>query len=1129
MRKQLKIAGVLLFLFGESLTLSGQLCCQPSALSTGQWVKFSVAADGVYKIDYSLLKTAGINPDKIDPKNIQLFASGNGMLPQPNSSPRKGQLTELSISVVGDGDGQFNKSDYILFFGQGPDVYKYNIAKGMFDYSNNLYTDKNFYFLTIANSGNRISTIESVNSALPALTTFDDFAYYEKDQINIKQSGREWFGESFTTEQTIKFDIPGMLDNSEIKIASNVMAQSFAGSSFKLFLNGISVGEQFVGLIPNTTYGVKGRHAIDTLKINSTASSSSTRTAQELKYQYIKSASGSSTGYIDHFLISFKRKLALYESQTIFSAAESINNTSTTFEVESIGSSAAIWEITDPFNSKDLKFTVSNNKATFSTPTSELKNFIVFDKEKLSAPDFVGAVANQNLRSPSATDLIIITYPDFKEEAMRLANHRANFSKISTMVVTTTEVYNDFSGGKQDVTAIRDFARSVYLNGGLKNVLLFGKCSYDYKNRITKNTNYVPTYESVNSLSPLETYSSDDYFAFFDANEGEWSESPVRNHTMEIGVGRLSIKTIQEAIDVVDKLIEYDLGKNAFGKWRKEILFVADDGDFNIHQGQADQMASQIEDNHPEFNTQKVYLDSYEQISKPSGQISPATSEALKQALKKGVLITNFTGHGSEQQWMQEEILNKAFISNWKDYTSYPLLVTATCEFGRHDDPSQISSGELAQLKKNGGAIGLVTTTRPVNSSSNFTLNKAFYESFFQKVNGKHKDMGTMFRDTKNNSISGVGNRNFSLLGDPSMKLAIPEEEIIITKINTATNSDTLKALSLVRIKGEIQANGKKNSNFSGTLLATLLDKKTALQTKGDENPVFNYSLWNNALFRGEAKITEGDFQMEFLLPKNIAYQIGTGKLSVYAKDGSNNKDASGGSQSFKVGESEKNIISDNTQPAIKLFMGDTTFIAGGLISSNSQLVAQLFDESGLNISSYGIGNIMTAILDETTTYEVNEYYTASQDNYKKGTIIFPLEGLASGQHTITLRVWDNHNNPATASIDFVVSESSGIKIQEVSNYPNPFSESTTIQFIHTRPGEDLEVSLAIFTMTGQLAQTMDFSVPESQYQVSLTEWDGTDSSGTKLTSGIYLIKVLVRSLVDGSKNEQFTKLIILN
>ena len=947
---------MLLFLLGESLTLFGQLCCQPSVLNTGQWSKFSVSADGVYKIDYNLLKKAGIDPDKIDPRNIKLFASVNGMLPQANSASRQGELTELSISISGESDGGFNKEDFILFFGQGPDVYRYNLKKDMFDYSNHLYTDKNFYFLTVATSpGKRIASVEGANSVSTIINEFDDFVFHETNQYNELKSGREWFGEQFdaSTEQTIKFEIPGITGGSEIKVASNVMAKSFAGSSFKLYLNGVLMGEQFVDPIPNTTYGIKGRHAIDTFKINSTATSSSSRTSQELKFQYIKSPSGPSVGFIDHFLISFKRKLALYEGQTIFSSAKSLQNSSSTFEVKSITAESLVWEITSPFNPSNLKFLATEGQGVFSVATQELKSFIVFDSKKTSAPDFETLVSNQNLRTPISNDLIIVTYPEFKEEAARLANHRSSFNKISVRVVTTEEVYNDFSGGKQDITAIRDFARSAYLNVGLKNLLLFGRCSYDYKNRITKNTNFVPTYESNNSLSPLETYSSDDYFAFFDDNEGEWRESPAQNHSMEIGVGRLSVKTKQEATDVVDKLIEYDGKKNVFQKWRKEILFVADDGDFNIHQAQADALASQIEINFPEFNTKKVYVDSYEQVSRPSGQISPQASEALKMALKKGVLITNFTGHGSEQVWLQERILDEEFVSKWENYGSYPLLVTATCEFGRHDDPGQFSSGELTQIKKKGGSIGLVTTARPVNSSSNFTLNKAFYESFFQKVNGKHKDLGIIFRDTKNKSLIGVGNRNFSLLGDPSMRLAIPEEQIIISKINTENNSDTLKALSTVLVKGEVQANGIKDTNFNGTLLATLFDKETALQTKGDENPVFNYNLWNNALFRGEAKVVRGDFQMEFLLPKNMAYQIGAGKLSTYAKDDGDKRDASGGTMSFKIGESEQIGLTENNPPAIRLFMGDTTFISGGTISSSSQLVAQISDESGINISSY--------------------------------------------------------------------------------------------------------------------------------------------------------------------------------
>ncbi len=1128
MQRHFKIAGVLLFLLGKFISCDGQII---PVLKTGIWSKFSVTTDGVYKIDYNLLKKAGINPDKVDPRDIKLYASGNGMLPQLNSAPRNGNLTELAITVSGEGDGHFDKSDYILFFGQGPDVYRFNQTANMFDYVDHLYTDKNFYFLTADGPpGKRIPSVETAGTGFPVINEFDDFVFHETNQYNELKSGREWFGEQFdgVTEQTIKFDIPGIIDNTEIKIASNVMAKSFAGSSFKLFLNGTAIGEQFIDKIPNTTYGLKGRHAIDTFKINSSSTSSATKSVQEIKFQYVKSPTGSSTGFINHFLVSFKRKLALYENQTIFSAIKSLEYATSTFEVASATSSSAIWEITDPFNAADIKFLLSESKASFSLATGSLKNFVIFNSEKLPTPDFASIVSNQDL-SNVQTDLLIITHPDFKDEAQRLASHRMSFNKISARVFTTDEVYNEFSGGKQDITAIRDFAKSIYSQGGLKNILLFGRCSYDYKDRLTKNTNFVPTYESVNSLSPLETYSSDDYYAFFGDNEGEWKENPTQNHTMEVGVGRLSVKTTTEAANVVDKLIEYDLGNRSFGKWRKEILFIADDGDYSLHQSQADQLATQIETSHSEFNTQKVYLDSYTQISRPSGQISPEATEALRQALKKGVLIANYTGHGSELQWMDERILDDAFVSNWKNFASYPLLVTATCEFGRHDDPAQISTAELAQLKKSGGVIGLVTTARPVNSSSNYTLNEAFYASLFQKINGRQKDLGTIFRDTKNKSLSGVGNRNFSLLGDPSMMLAIPEQQITISNISTTDNSDTLKALSTVRVNGEIQLDGEKNQDFNGTVLATLFDKETLLQTKGDENPVFNFGLWNNALFRGEAKVVDGSFEVEFMLPKNISYQVGSGKLSIYAQDFINKTDASGSATSFKVGKSERDIVSDTTPPQIKLFLGDTTFVAGSIIGKNSELVAKLFDDSGINISSYGIGNTMVAIMDNDVTFEVAEYYVASTDDFRKGTLQFPLEDLTPGKHTITLKVWDNLNNTSSASLDFEVSDHNGIEVQRLSNYPNPFSESTTIEFVHTRPGEDLEVSLGIFDLRGQMVKTLNFSVPESQYHVSLTNWDGSDASGSKLTDGIYLMKVLVRSLADGSKNEHFAKLIISN
>ncbi len=1100
-------------------------------LQTGFWGKFSVTRDGIYKIDYTQLKSAGFNVDKIDPRSLALFGNGSGMLPQANSAESINYLREISIVVVGESDGIFNQDDYILFFGQGPDHYFYNPQKETFHYEKNLYADKNYYFLgqREIGQGNRIETVENISGAHPIVSTFNDFIFHEEEKYNELKSGRKWWGEQFdlTTSLSLPFAVEDIRDNSTIKIVSGVMSQNFNPASFALSLNGTPILEQPIAPIANTQYGIKGRQVIDTVIVSASSVNAKQNATQTFTYQYTKGSSGKSIGYLDFLLASFERDLSLYGNQIQFRSASSLSNPTSTFEISSF-SSGLIWDVTDPFNSKNQLFQTSATKATFSTSTDKLKTFIAAKENAFLRPTFEKQIPNQNLRSGPRPSFLIVTHPDFKNEALRLANHRQVHNGISTLVVTTEEIFNDYSGGKQDPTAIRDFVKLLY-NNGLRNVLLFGRASYDYKNRVNKNTNFVPTYESRNSLSPLETYSSDDYFAFLEATEGDWSESPAVNHTLDIGVGRLPVKTLAEAKTIVDKLIAYDINPKAFGPWRKEILFVADDGDFNLHQGDADKLARDIEGNQYQFNTQKIYLDAFKQISRPSGQVSPDARGALLKSLKAGTLILNFTGHGSERIWLQEQILDEQLIAEWNNKTVFPLLVTATCEFGRHDDPGQISSSELALTKKDGGAIGLVTAARPVNASTNAFLNNAFYTALFKQENGKYRDIGTVFKETKNNSVNGISNRNFSLLGDPSMHLAIANNKIKATEVTTTNGSDTLKALSKVVIKGEVHTNGTKNENFNGILSATLKDKEFSFKTLGDENPIFTYKHRSNTLFRGQATIEKGSFSLEFILPKNIAYQVGTGKLSLYAKDETNLVDAIGGSTDFKIGESELDDNTDQSSPIIKLYMGDTTFINGGVTSASTQLVARLSDMSGINIANYGVGNNLVAILDNDRVFEIDEYYTADVDDFTKGTIVFPFENLQPGRHSIEVKAWDVYNNPASATVDFTVPKENQLVIEQLYNFPNPFSNSTTIQFAHSRAGEDLEVFATIVDIAGQPVNTITFEINSSPYLVTLPEWDGTNTAGLKLGNGIYLLRLSIRSLLDGSKNEQISKLIILN
>lgn len=1114
------------------------LSAQPSVLSTGDWYKISVEKAGVYRISYDLLKKMGMDPGKINPQNLQIFGREGGMLPQPNDVPRPSDLLECAILVTGDSDGRFDRGDHILFYAEGPDEYEYDVSREIFRYKNNLYSDENFYFLTAGSQpGKRIGDAQEIQGNFPVITTFNDFAYHEKDEYNAERSGREWFGEKFglINAHTITFSLPGISAGSSLKIVSDVMGQSYSEAAFKLFVNDATVGEQKIFPVPSGRYSVKGLHKRDTLTLASADVNASGRASQEVKYEFIK-GSGFSEGFLDFLLISVIRDLALYEDQTVFLSASSLSNAFSTFQIAQAGAGFQIWEITDHYSVVRQEVTSNGTTATFSTTTDTLRKWIAFNNS-IPEPAFVKRIENQNLSGLATSNLLIITHPDFRAEAERLAAHRSGYSQWTTTVVTTEQIYNELSGGRQDVTALRDLAKNLYDKGPstLKAILLFGKGSYDYKDRVINNTNFVPTYQSRNSLHPLLTYASDDYFTFLEDSEGSWDESPAQHHTLDVGVGRLPVASLEEARTVVDKIIDYDTNQKTLGSWRKKIVFVADDGNSednftSLHQYQADQLATVVESNNPTVDTRRIFMGSYKKIVQPNGESVPDMVDDIKRAFDLGALIINFTGHGSELVWTDERVFTDKTIQELSN-DRYPFLVTATCEFGRQDDPLQISSAERSVTKKGGGSIGLVTTARPVNATTNFNLNEAFYEALFEQTEDGYSSNGEVFRKTKNNSASGVANRNFSLIGDPSMVLALPEYSIQLTSVKTASGSDTLKALSTVTARGEILGpGGAKVTDFNGTAEATLFDKEKDFVTIGKNNPPFQYRQWDNAVFRGQATVKAGEFEFTFMMPKNISYQVGSGKFSLYAYDKATGVDAKGVNTNLRIGGSESNVPADATPPEIQLFVGDTTFANGGITSPDTDLIVRLYDTNGINLSGYGIGNSIIAELDnDDAAYVLNDYYISDPDTHQSGSIRFPLLGLSPGPHTVKVSAWDVHNNPSTASLSFVVTDGQEIVIEDFGNYPNPFDESSTLFFTHNRSGDDLRAQLFIFNLAGKLIKSAEIPITNSGYHINLIEFNAFEESGEKLPPGLYFARLIVRSMSNGSKNEKVTKLIILN
>lgn len=1049
--------------------------------------------------------------------------------------------------VIGEADGRFDDGDYVLFYAQGPHTWEYDEVQKQFKHNYNVYSDTAFYFLRVGSEqGKRIGSRAQASGATQTITNYNERHFHERDLKNMVFSGREWYGEefsSFVSSYNISLPVSDITPGSDVNLTAFLMANSPVECSFTVKVNNQALGTQSIPSRGTYSYHPQGTNSIKTYTINQQALGAPT--ALETNLTFSTGGSSTSLGYLNYLQLNYQRQLKLNGEQTSFRSVASMATPVSTFRITGTPTGAMVWDVTNPL-APVLQQADGGTELSFSTSTAILREFVVLQSNISNKPIAAGKVNNQNLHAQNQDgnlDFVIITNPAFLQEANRLAEHRRKHSGMQVLVTTTTQVFNEFSSGAQDVTAIRDFMRMLYKRSNKSGnnhmyLLLLGDASYDYKNRLSNNTNFVPIYESRQSLHPISSYSSEDYYGFLDDEEGEWLESTVGDHLLDIGIGRLPAKNLSEAATMVNKIINYD-SPSHFGKWKSRVTLLADDGDYNEHQNDAEYLANFLQSNAVNYNPNKIYLDLYRQVYEANGQSVPDAIAALNKAIEQGSLITNYTGHGNEVSLASEQILTLSRINSWTNKDRLTFILTATCEFGRYDDPTGVSGAETALLHPDGGAVGLITTTRPVYSNGNRVLNRNFFKSFFTPEAGANTRLGDLVLNTKNNSITdnvsgskGVNNRNFSLLADPSQQLASTALNTEITQINNRpVAADTLSALGKIHLKGEVQtSSGSIASDFNGEVQVTVFEKPVSLKTFGDEGaPVVPISVRENVIYDGKATVKNGLFDLSFIVPKDIAYNYGHGKISLYASNQA--QDALGANQSVIVGGTAKNVVADNTAPTLKLFMNDESFAFGGTTAKDAVLLAKIFDESGINTAGLGIGHEITAVLDEKrdNLLVLNDYYTSDPDSYQSGRVKYTFKDLEAGPHSLRIKAWDTHNNAAEEYIEFVVSNDSKIALEHVLNHPNPFSTKTTFHFDHNRAGENLEIQIQIYTISGKLVKTLETTSYASKAHIADLSWDGKDEYNDMLAKGVYIYKVNVRSQQDGSKISKFEKLVILN
>ena len=1124
-----KLFWILLLNLATIITLNAQRnYAAHSVLASGTWFKLGVTAAGVYKVDVDFLKTLGINTANLNSSSIRLYGNGGAMLPENNALPRTDDLAENALDMEDGGDGIFNNNDYFLFYAPGPNHWESDSIHHSFTHFKNLYTDTAYYYLTIGGSGLRIQPAAIPATPNISVNSFDEHYYYENNLSNLLNSGKLWVGEEFSNNsgdlnsRSFPVDFSGLLPASPLTINSSVAGRSIgAPSSFSVSVNG-----QLVQQLPLPA--VSG-YFLDLYATLNTQSNSFAATSSPLTigFQFKATASGAQ-GWLNWFEV-LGRKILSFQNNSLFFFRDwqsvATHNTAS-FTIANAGSGTIVWDITQPLQPQLQKGVFSNNQYGFVNDASILREYVAFTLSGTTAPVSLGQVPNQDLHNSSPADLLLVTPLVFLQQAQQLASYHSQHDGLSVALATTAQIYNEFASGNPDPAAIRDFVKMYYdkaannSNSLPKYLLLLGASSFDYKNRIKNNTNLVPGYESVNSNDPLSTYVSDDFYGLL--KDSDDINNTTGNTALAIGIGRLPARVPAEAAAMAAKIIRYT-SPASFGSWRVQSVFAADNGDQDLHVQDAEYLSAEAAALNPLFNQQKIYTDAYKMVSGSGGTRFPDANTAIVNNVNTGTLFFNYSGHGGYQQLSASAILTQAQLQQFTNPGKLPLFITATCDFAPYDDPTKNSLGGSLLYGDSTGAIALVTTTRDVYESSNKRINAQFIQTALQPgSSGHYPSLGNTILATKNQLYQSanadvVNNRKFTLLGDPALTIAIPENKVQVTAINRSiAGTDTLQAMQLYTVSGKVtDALGNSLSGFNGIVYPVVYDKPDTISTLGNDaaSPPMPFSTQTNILYKGAATVAGGQFSFSFIVPKDVSYQQGYGRMSLYAQNGVT--DAAGIFTNFLVAGTDSTPSTNNNGPVIKAYINDTLFVNGGLTDENPVLLLRFFDSSGINTSQSSIGHDITAVLDQDQQQLVvlNPYYQSATDSYQQGSLSYPYFGLTEGPHSITIKAWDVLDHSATATLRFKVVPQKKLTLENLFNYPNPFENSTTISFQHNQPGVLLTIYMDIFNAAGQNVYASGALQQQAGAGNIQLEWNGRGGNGRKLQKGVYFCRIIVRSI----------------
>lgn len=1116
---------ILLFSVLLATTLSrpvaAQTCHYPdsSVLNTGKWFSLKISSDGVYKLTYNDFVSMGFTSEEIDFDNLSIYGNGGVAISEVNADYKNSDLQENAIYVNKPGR-------YALFYAKGPIKTSYEPTRGTFDFSMNPYSDQATYFVSFDAGIGQKKRIEEHLVSEQYDTIVDnaqDFFLYKRELYNLLQAGDLWMGEKLTPSSptlSVPIVLNNILPDYRTKIKIDIATESSSSSWFSVKLNNSALGTIFPGPALGSDYVA--------LSANKTFDTAINNANNNINIEYNPTAA-SDKAYINYILINYTKKLVLNNGYLRFFATRTFPEEKTIqYRVDNvISSSTMVWDISDINNVFSLSGTnLQARVLSFNVKADSVRVMAVVAGTSFPTPTFGTFIDNQNLHASPPADFVIITHKNFLEQAEKLAQIHRDYDNISVAVVDIDKIYNEFSSGSKDFLAIREFLRMMYnkyLSSGKnpKNVLLFGDGTFDNKNILGYNNNFIPTYQTKGSFANTgSVFTSDDVLACL----SDYSKNR-KNDTLLIGVGRLPVNDSIEAETIVDKcrryMIKNDLLKGEDGDWRNFIMLSSDDADDRTELyfiRNAENIYKQIDETQPYINIQKVYEDAYKETTSSSGAVYPDASNAIDDRMNKGCLLFNYLGHGSYDHLSSERLITKSNISSWSNKDKLPLMITSTCEFARYDLADKQSAGEGIVLSENGAGIALIAAARKI--ASNDGINRNLHKfALMRKADGSPYSFGEVVMNAKNNTAElTIAERSISLLGDPALKISLPKYNVKTTRINNSFYNDTTLsfvpvdtsgALSKMHIEGEIRDfSDNKIEDFNGKIKIYLFDKKTYYHTLDNSGLDTNlrFEQQSNLLHKGFTNVINGKFEYDFIVPKDIAYNYGKAKLSYYAQD--SNTDAAGYTNSFILGGIDTTVALYESRPILGLYMNDSNFVSGGMTDQNPSLYATVYDTIPINIAGAGLGHDIVARLDNAAnTFILNDSYTYDEEDINKGYLNYKFYNLQEGEHTLSLKVWNIFNYSAEQTITFNVVNSKHNEY-EMYNYPNPFSESTDIIVKYNVSNGIKKAVIKIYNAQGRILKTFDATKNIGTYNISPIRWDGRVDGGGRIGSGIYYYTV---------------------